>query len=239
MTSIVISDLHLEETRPDIVRIFLDFLKKAASDAKALFILGDFFEAWVGDDDLTPFNLSIIKALKTATDRGLPIWIMHGNRDFLLGKKFLALTGCQLLPEEVVVDLGQKTLLMHGDTLCTDDIAYLKFRKKARSWLFQKLILWKSLEKRKAIAKRYREASIKHTSTQPDHIMDVTQTEVERVMQKHAVQHLIHGHTHREAIHTFTLNQQPATRTVLGPWHEAGKALLCHANGQQELITLT
>jgi UDP-2,3-diacylglucosamine hydrolase len=236
---IFISDLHLDESHPNMTALFLKFLTGITSAADGLYILGDFFETWIGDDNLSPFNQSIIFALKTATTKGLKIYIMHGNRDFLLGRKFMQMTGCQLLPDEYVVNLfGSPTLLMHGDTLCTSDIAYLKFRKKARCWLIQKLFLLKSLQKRLSIAARYRQASQMHIATLADDIMDVTQAEVERVMQKHKVQHLIHGHTHREAVHSFQLNHQPATRTVLGAWHTRGSALVCDAAGKRELITI-
>ena len=165
--------------------------------------------------------------------------MIHGNRDFLLGKKFFRETSCQLLPDEHVINLyGSPTLLMHGDTLCTRDKAYLKFRKKARNWFFQKIFLFKSLKKRRAISEKYREASKAYTSTAPDNIMDVTQEEVIRVMKKHHVQYLIHGHTHREAIHQFQLNNKTATRTVLGAWHECGSVLICDASGKQEMIKL-
>jgi len=237
---IFISDLHLEERQPDITALFFQLLAQAIQEAEALYILGDFFEVWIGDDDLTAFNQSIIAALKKATDQGLPIYVMHGNRDFLIGKKFLQMTGCKLLPDETVITLyGVPTLLMHGDTLCTDDIAYLKFRKRARNWLFQKLFLFKSLAKRQAIATRYRKASQAHIAAVPDHIMDVTQAEVERVIRKHGVQHLIHGHTHREAVHVFQMDQKSVTRTVLGAWHGGGSALVCHENGTNELTHLT
>lgn len=239
MTSFFISDLHLDEQRPDIAAIFLNFLKNDASAAKELYILGDFFEAWIGDDDLSPFNQMIITALRKATEQGLPIYMMHGNRDFLLGKNFMKATGCQLLPDEAVINLhGVPTLLMHGDSLCTLDVKYLKFRKKSRTWLYKKLVSFKSLESRRAIAEKMRAASREHTKTTSEYIMDVTQTEVERIMQKHKVQHLIHGHTHREAVHRFHLNDAPATRTVLGPWHVLGSALVCEANGKKELVVI-
>lgn len=239
MSILFISDLHLDKNHSDIAEIFQRFLSQQAKHAKALYILGDFFEAWIGDDDLTDFNKSIIKALKDSTDSGLPIYFMHGNRDFLIGKKFSQATGCKLLPEEYVVDIyGTPTLLMHGDTLCTRDVKYLKFRKKVRCWLVQKFILLKSLEKRRAIADHYRAGSKSHVAMLPDNIMDVTQEEVERVMKKHQVQHLIHGHTHRQAVHTFELNHKLATRTVLGAWHEFGNVLVCDESGKQEFVIL-
>lgn len=239
MKTLFISDLHLEEQRPDITDIFLKFLREGTQDAQALYILGDFFEAWIGDDDLSPFNLRIINALQQRVQQGLPIYVTHGNRDFLLGKKFLRRSGCQLLPDEHVINLyGTPTLLMHGDTLCTLDTNYLAFRKKTRKWWVKKLILLKSLKKRQAMAAKMRSASKKHVSTAPDYVMDVTQSEVESVMKKHGVQHLIHGHTHREAVHPFTLNGAAATRTVLGAWHEKGSVLICEANGNKNLQSI-
>lgn len=238
MTVIFISDLHLEEKTSAITEIFLRFLNTLQPNVKALYILGDFFESWIGDDDLTPFNLKIINALKQKTQQGLPIYFLHGNRDFLLGKKFFKATGCILLPDEIVIEIeGNKILLMHGDTLCTEDKAYLKFRKKARNKFIQWLFLWKSLAKRKAIANQYRQASQKYIATAPDHIMDVTQAEVMRVMQKHQVQQLIHGHTHRQAIHEFTLDGKPASRSVLGAWHHEGNGLVYDA-GKGHFIVL-
>lgn len=240
MLKIFISDLHLEEKRLDIAEIFFKFIEKEAIKAQALYILGDLFESWIGDDDLTPFNQSIIDALKKATSRGLPIYLMHGNRDFLLGKNFLKATGCQLLKEEEVILINHTpTLLLHGDTLCTEDVQYLKFRKKARSFWFKKCVLLKSLQKRREMANAYREKSKMHTSSTPDYIMDVTQSAVMNVMKKYSVQHLIHGHTHREAVHHFSLNDKDATRTVLGAWHSDGSALICKENGQQELIHIS
>src|SRR5579872_1120563 len=239
MINALISDLHLEESNPHIADIFKKFLKDCTSSASALYILGDFFERWLGDDDLTPFNRMIINALSEATNKGLPVYFTHGNRDFLIGRKFLRMTGCQLLPDEFVTPIfGTPILLMHGDTLCTQDVNYLKFRKKSRSFLFKFLMKIYPLEKRRAMADRYRKASKMHISQLPEHIMDVTQSEVERVMKKHHVLHLIHGHTHRPFVHHFELNGQKATRTVLGAWHEQGNALICHANGQQEMIDL-
>jgi UDP-2,3-diacylglucosamine hydrolase len=237
MTTYVISDLHLSEDHPDMKDLFFNFLRNEAIHAKTLYILGDFFESWIGDDDRSIFNEEIKHALKKASLNGLSIFFMHGNRDFLIGKRFLKETGCTLLPDEHLTSLyGIPMLFMHGDTLCTEDVKYLKFRKKARNWWIQKLFLLKSLKKRQALAKQYRAASLEHISTLPDRIMDVTQSEVERVMLKHKVLHLIHGHTHRKAIHPFYLKGKLATRTVLGAWHEKGNALLCHSNGKREFI---
>lgn len=239
MINLFVSDIHLEENRPDITEIFFRFLSQEIKHADALYILGDFFEAWIGDDNLTDFNCQVMNALSSVTQTGFPIYLMHGNRDFLLGKKFLHATGCRLIPDEYVINLaGTPTLLMHGDTLCTADTAYLKFRKKSRNWFIQQLFLMKSLKKRQAVAADMREKSKLYTSTASDKIMDVTQAEVERVMLKHHVNHLIHGHTHRPAVHHFELNNQPATRTVLAAWHEHGSVLVCDDTGKQEMVVL-
>ncbi|MES2218549.1 MAG: UDP-2,3-diacylglucosamine diphosphatase [Pseudomonadota bacterium] len=239
MNTVFISDLHLAENQPVIADIFLRFLQREARSAGSLYILGDFFEAWVGDDDLTAFHLVIIAALRAATESGLPIYLMHGNRDFLLGRRFLNATGCRLLPDEYVLNLvNGPVLLMHGDTLCTADTAYLKFRKKSRNWFMQKLFLCKSLAKRQAIAARMREQSKLHTSNAPEYLMDVTQAEVERVMAKHQVKKLIHGHTHRPAVHEFSLGDMAVTRTVLPAWHEKGNMLVVGADGLQESVDL-
>lgn len=239
MSNIVISDLHLEESHPAMVDLFLRFLKEIARKDNTLYILGDFFEVWIGDDDLTRFNLSVMNALQCAIKQGLSIYFMHGNRDFLIGKRFIKATGCTLLPDEYVINLyGTPTLLMHGDTLCIDDIKYIQFRKKMRNWLVKKLILMLPIEKRRSGAKHFREKSKAHLSMTADYITDVNQHEVERVMLKHGVQYIIHGHTHRKAVHEFTLNNAPATRTVLGAWHDRGSALICERNSNQ-LIEIT
>lgn len=234
-----ISDLHLEENTPKIGQIFLNFLQSISHKSNKLYILGDFFESWIGDDDLTSFNQMIIDALSKANAAGLSIYFMHGNRDFLIGRKFLKSTGCTPLPDEYVVNLeGTPTLLMHGDTLCTLDTKYLKFRKKARSWWYKFLVSLKSLNARRAIAAKMRAKSKEYTRSTASYIMDVTQSEVELRMHHHSVQHLIHGHTHKQSVHHFELNQKPATRTVLGAWHENGNALKFD-EGKQEFIILS
>ncbi len=241
MIKIFISDLHLEERHLESAELFFALLQAAiTARIDSLFILGDLFEAWIGDDDLSAFNVSVMKHLRQASDQGMSIYLMHGNRDFLIGKSFLKNSGCKLLPDEQVIDLfGTQTLLMHGDTLCTHDKKYLKFRKKSRHWFFQTLFLLKSLRKRHIIAKRYRQASSQYTRTAPAHIMDVTQDEVRRVMQKHKVQHLIHGHTHRPFLHHLQLHTLPATRTVLGPWHNTGSILIYKENAEPILSEFT
>lgn len=239
MTTLFIADLHLEEARPDISAIFFKFLKEEAVAAKALYILGDLFEVWIGDDDTSAFNQSVIQALRQTANRGTAVYFMRGNRDFLIGKRFRREAGCHILPDEQLINLGgQPTLLMHGDTLCTRDEKYLRFRKKSRNFLVQKLFLLKPLAKRKEMAQQARKTSYDHTRSAAPEIMDVTQSEVERVMLKHQTTRLIHGHTHRPAVHEFSLDGQIATRTVLAPWHERGSALLCHEDGKQDIIEL-
>lgn len=224
-----ISDLHLDPSQSEIVDLFLKFLIKCHQDVDALYILGDFFETWIGDDDTNEFNLTIIKALHEATQKGLPIYFLHGNRDFLIGKKFLKQTGCTLLDEETVIDLyGVRVLLMHGDTLCTLDENYQKARKKLRNPIVQQIFLSLPLKLRRLIATKMRAKSATYTQTTSKHLMDVTQTEVYNKLQKHNSQLIIHGHTHKPGIHS--------DRIVLGAWHNTGNGLMWHANGKKYLI---
>jgi UDP-2,3-diacylglucosamine hydrolase len=239
--TLFISDLHLEAERPAITQLFLNVLADAGESIDALYILGDLFEAWIGDDDDTPFHRQIINALKAATQKGLPIYFMPGNRDFLIGHRFLAATGCQLLPDEKKITLyGTPVLLMHGDTLCTRDEAYLKWRKKARNrFLHTLLFLILPLSWRRKMAEKMRAASAQHTKKVTKDIMDVTQEEVERLMQQHHVHTLIHGHTHRPNIHALTINGAPAKRIVLDAWHDHGSVLSWDETGNIELKTLS
>ena len=235
-----ISDLHLEVDRPDITKLFFEFLQVVIAHASALYILGDLFESWVGDADRTPFNEQIKQALRRVTDHGVPVFLMHGNRDFLLGRSFMRATGCQLLNDHTVIQLhGQPTLLMHGDLLCTDDIAYQMFRRKSRNRLYQMLFLAKPLIKRHAIADNLRSISRRETSTKPDHIMDVNEAETLRVIRKYKVVQLIHGHTHRPKVHELQLDEQKVKRYVLGAWHDGGHVLACPPNQSYKLTEFT
>ena len=232
-----ISDLHLEENHPECAHKFLHFLNTCDSTVDAIYILGDLFELWIGDDDHTDFNNSLIRALKNVT-QALPIYILHGNRDFLIGTHFLEKTGCQLLSDETVIMLYDiPVLLMHGDTLCTGDIAYLKARKKMRNRFLQTIFLSCPLSLRKKIANYLRTTSKRYTATTLPHIMDVTQEAVMRVMQKHKSHHLVHGHTHKPGLHHFVFDHVQATRFVLGAWHHHGNALKWDMLGNKELIT--
>lgn len=234
-TTLFISDLHLDENHPEITACFLRLLAACDASVDALYILGDMFEAWIGDDDHTPFHRQIIAALRSVTSKGIPVYFMYGNRDFLIGKEFLRETGCRLLPDEAKINLyGTPVLLMHGDTLCTQDLAYMKARKKARNILWQKLFLILPLSLRKRIANGMRMKSTAYTRTAPAEIMDVTQDEIQRVMRKHGVAFLIHGHTHKPAFHDFVLDQSNAQRIVLGAWHERGNVLIWDDSGKKQ-----
>ncbi|MBX3708892.1 MAG: UDP-2,3-diacylglucosamine diphosphatase [Gammaproteobacteria bacterium] len=235
--TIFISDLHLDESRPQIAQLFLTWLHTTDSCVDALYILGDLFEAWIGDDDNTLFHREIIHAIAKASQNGLPIYFVHGNRDFLIGKKFLCESGCKLLPDETEIQLYNMTvLIMHGDMLCTKDTSYLRARKLLRNCFLQKLFLFLPLSIRRKIANKLRKKSFKHTANTPMETMDVTQEEVETIMKKHHVQCLIHGHTHRPGFHHFSLNNLPASRVVLDAWHEHGNMLVWDEFGKKELI---
>lgn len=225
-----ISDLHLDEKRPAISQAFFHYLECLPEDTEALYILGDFFEVWVGDDDDLPFHQAIMAKLKEKTAAGLPIFFMHGNRDFLVGKYFELKTGCILIPDPLVIDYQQKAyLLMHGDLLCTEDAAYQSFRAYMRNPETQAQLLKKTLAERRLIASQLRANSQAENSNKAEDIMDVTQAEVERLMQEYGINTLIHGHTHRPAIHDFTMQEKPAQRIVLGDWHTSGwEAVINH-----------
>ena len=227
MATLFISDLHLEPTRPGITALFLDFLEQRARHAEALYILGDLFEAWIGDDDDAELGGMVADALRTLTRQGVPTYFMHGNRDFLLGERFAAASGMQLLPESVVIDLaGERVLLLHGDTLCTDDVEYQAFRAQVRDPAWRARILALPLAPRRALASQMRETSRQAARQKAADIMDVNPTAVDQALRAHRVRRLIHGHTHRPAIHHWTLDGQSATRAVLGDWYNQGSVLV-------------
>lgn len=221
MTTLFISDLHLEESRPDITDAFLAFLKDRAMGVERLYILGDFFEAWIGDDERTPLQQTVAAALKEVSESGTDIFLMHGNRDFLIGEDFCNRAGATLLDDPTVVDLyGTPTLLMHGDSLCTADVEYQKFRANMRNPQWQQMILARPLEDRQQMARQLREISMAKNQGKAETIMDVTPEEVIKEMEAHGVQRLIHGHTHRPAIHELQANGKDARRIVLGDWDQ-------------------
>ena len=219
----LISDLHLETSRPDLCQAFLHFLTTTASEASALYILGDFFNVWIGDDDTSPLNLEISQALLAYAARGTAVYLMHGNRDFLLGESFARACGAILIPDPFVLHHGGNAfLLSHGDALCTRDSEYQQFRAMVRNPQWQAAILAKSLDERRAFAVQARAQSISMSSNKAEDIMDVSPDAVVSLMQTHAVTTLIHGHTHRPAVHTLNLDNIAAKRVVLGDWGSLG-----------------
>lgn len=230
--TLFIADLHLDARRPALVERCLAFLQERATNAEALFILGDFFEAWIGDDEDHPVVLQIKQSLKQLSEQGTQVAFMHGNRDFLVGEQFAADTGCQLLPEAHVIDLyGEPTLLMHGDTLCTADMGYQILRTQLRHPDWQQMFLAKSLAERREMAQALRLQSQEAMKEKAENIMDVAQEAVEARMREYGVRQLIHGHTHRPAVHEFILDEDNARRVVLADWYETGSALSATPQG--------
>lgn len=239
MTTLLISDLHLDPARPEITALFMTFLSGPARRARALYILGDLFEAWVGDDDDGELGAEVARGLSRVATSGVPVYLMHGNRDFLIGMEFAGRCGATLLDDPCVEPIaGEPTLLMHGDKLCTDDHEYQRWRARVRSPEWQRDFLGLPLAQRRRVAAEMRAASREHTAGAPEAIMDVNVRAVERTMREHGVRRLIHGHTHRPAVHTFDLNGEPAERIVLGDWYEQGSVLRCDESGCR-LQTLT
>lgn len=226
--ALLISDLHLCAERPHITTLLLDFLQREAQNAEALYILGDLFEYWAGDDDRdTPFHRMIIEAFRTLSDSGTAIYLMHGNRDFLLGPEFAAAAGITLLGDPIIVHLyGQRALLTHGDLMCTDDLAYQKFRDQVRSPAWQRAFLAQPLELRKTQIEALRMRSEHEKAYKPDAIMDVNPEAINALLRAHDYPPLlIHGHTHRPAKHHLEVDGRPCTRWVLGDWDITGNRL--------------
>jgi UDP-2,3-diacylglucosamine hydrolase len=224
--TLLISDLHLDAAQPAIARQCLAFLEGEARTADALYILGDLFEVWLGDDDPDPAAREIVAALRRLVEAGVPCRVMHGNRDFLIGERFCAETGATLLADGTVVEHhGTRALLMHGDLLCTDDRGYQRLRRVVRNpvvrWLFRNL----GLGQRRAIARRLRAGSRQHVGMTAPEIMDVNATAVAQALRSSGVATLIHGHTHRPAVHALEIDGRPAQRIVLGDWHAQGSVL--------------
>ena len=226
--ALFISDLHLSAEGPDRLQLFLHFLRSRAASADSLYILGDLFDAWLGDDDQQPIAMEVKQALRQLRERGTELKVMHGNRDFLLGEGFCEASGAELISDPCLIDLyGIPTLLMHGDLLCTDDQEYQAFRKQIRSAEFASHFLSMTIAQRIAVAQEYRAKSGEANAQKSEDIMDVNQQAVERTLQQHRAQRLIHGHTHRPADHRFTLDNQTITRHVLGEWHGDHAEIVC------------
>jgi UDP-2,3-diacylglucosamine hydrolase len=230
-----ISDLHLSENTPSVTEGFFEFLKTAAQELSHLYILGDLFEAWVGDDDDSQHAMSVMQKINHATRNGLEIFFIHGNRDFLCGQKFAEQSNLTLLPDPFFLNFfDQKIALSHGDNFCTEDLEYIKFKKEVRSEKWQQEFLQKPLDDRLNIASNMRDASQKNNSNKDISIMDVTPNAIQEFFVEHRIDLLIHGHTHRPNTHQIN----SGTRIVLGDWHKTGWCLMLDEQ-QQELKEFT
>ena len=220
MSTLFISDLHLDSKRPNVINFFINFLNNLSHDIKAIYILGDFVEYWVGDDDPAVGLQEVFKLIKKISKK-IDIYFMHGNRDFMISKKYCEENGMKLLDDPTIINLyNRKILLMHGDTLCIDDKEYQKFRHMVRSEEWQKEMLKKSLSERLLLAKNLREKSKNETYNKDEFIMDVNSEEVKKIILNYNVDILIHGHTHRPNIHKILCNGKEVKRIVLGDWYD-------------------
>jgi UDP-2,3-diacylglucosamine hydrolase len=237
--TLFVSDLHLSGGEPESAARFFRFLGETAAQGQALYILGDLFEAWVGDDDLEdPLHTTVARALHDLVALGIPIFVMHGNRDFLIGEGFCRASGAQLLPEPSVIDLfGIPTLLLHGDSLCTDDTPYQQMRTQVRNPAWQQAMLARPLEERRLIGRQLRAQSEVAKDGKSMAIMDVNAEAVAAAFVKSGCRRLIHGHTHRPAHHVHHMEGQPCERWVLPDWYTSGGYLRCDSSGC-ELIFL-
>lgn len=228
-----IGDLHLDPARPGMIEVFEDFCAGPARRAQALYILGDLFEVWIGDDDDDPQLARVLDAIATLTGAaGIPAWFQVGNRDFLVGHGFHRRTGLQPLPDEQVIDLfGRATLLCHGDTLCTDDFDYQRFREMVRDSAWQQEFLAQSLAERRHLAENLRRDSGEAMSGKDEAAMDVNAEAVADAVRRHGAQCLIHGHTHRPGMHTIEVDGRPVERWVLGDWYREASMLVADRTG--------
>jgi UDP-2,3-diacylglucosamine hydrolase len=237
MSELFVSDLHLDAQSAAANERFLAFLTQEAAQARVLYILGDLFEAWIGDDDPDPVKGHICDGLRGLTDRGVPCFVLHGNRDFLLGDRFAARTGCRLLPDPVIATFDEeRVLLTHGDALCVDDHPYQELRTTVRAPVWQQRFLKLPLSSREVLAGQVRRGSQAHTSRTIPYVMDVNAAAVAAVWRS-GVSRIIHGHTHRPGIHSAEFDGRPVERIVLGAWYEQGSYLV-RESGRYELRTL-
>ena len=235
--SLFISDLHLAPERPEIISLFEKFVDNIASNADTLYILGDFLEYWIGDDDKTHGLEPVFLALQRLHQSGTKIRLMHGNRDFLIGQKLAERCHFDIIDDPSMEQLDETgVLLMHGDLLCTDDVAYQDFRRKVRNKTLQRIYLLMPLFIRERIARSLRDTSEKATADKPEDIMDVNQQAVEDAIRKSGAGLLIHGHTHRPGIHEFELDGRKVKRIVLGDWYRDGNYLRINESGEFELV---
>lgn len=238
VTTLFISDLHLDASRPGVTRLFLDFLDAEAYPAEALYILGDLFEAWLGDDDPDPHHARVAEALAAVADAGTPVYFLVGNRDFLLGEDYAQRAGMKLLAEPQRLNLyDTPTVIMHGDVLCTDDSEYQNFRRMVRNPAWQREFLAKPLAARQALVAQAREHSQNRGKTLAPDITDVNAAAVAEMFREYDVPRLIHGHTHRPAIHRLEVDGKARERIVLGDWYTQGSVLRVDESGA-DLVTL-
>jgi len=237
MPTLFISDLHLEDSRPEAQRWLYALLAGPARRADALYVLGDLFEFWIGDDALSPAAVELAPRMAELSASGVPCFFIHGNRDFLLGPGYAEKAGLQLLPETCVVDLYDRpTLVLHGDTLCTEDRVYQAFRRQSRDPAWQAAVLAKSVEERLSLALAARDASRKHMGSMSEDIMDVNEKAVLDGFKRHRVNRMIHGHTHRPAFHRHELGAgMTGERIVLADWYRSGSYLEVSADGVHSL----
>ena len=232
MTTLFISDLHLDASRPAITRLFVEFVESEASKADALYILGDLFEAWIGDDAPGEVGDAVADALAALHARGVPTFYIHGNRDFLLGDAYARRARMTLLPDPSVVRVeGEDVLLMHGDSLCTDDRTYQQFRTQVRDPRWQRQFLARPVEERQQFAAQARAESQRYTRSANDALMDVNPGAVVDALRRSAMRRMIHGHTHRPARHEVDVDAKSAERIVLGDWYEQGSVLRVTPDG--------
>jgi UDP-2,3-diacylglucosamine hydrolase len=238
MARIFVSDVHLDASAPDASEQFFEFLRVQCAGVDALYILGDLFEVWVGDDDPDPEKARVVSALRSLTDSGVAAFVIHGNRDFLLGRQFCDQAGVRLLQDPVVIELdGERVLVTHGDALCTDDHAYQELRSAVRTADWQKRFLSLPFDVRDRFANRARKGSKAHNARTAPKIQDVNDAAVETAYRTARVRRIIHGHTHRPGIHDTIVDGEPAQRIVLGAWYEEGSYLF-YENGAYDLRTL-
>jgi UDP-2,3-diacylglucosamine hydrolase len=232
VVTLFISDLHLCAERPQKLALLKKLLRGPAKNADSLYILGDLFEAWAGDDDITPPHEEIINELADYTKSGSKLYIMRGNRDYLISQKFADKTGGQLLDDETPITLnGEKVLLMHGDTLCMEDVKYQIFRGIVNNAYSRNIFMCFPYSLRTRVWHKIRSATKKSAQKKSEYLIDVSQDAVEKVMKKHDVLFLIHGHTHRQAVHEFKLDGKDATRIVLGDWIQEDSVLVSNKDG--------
>lgn len=234
MRHLFISDLHLGDHNPHLEQLFNAFMAQLPRSSDKLFILGDFFEVWIGDDATLPLSERVIKQLRSFTDQGGEGYFIHGNRDFLIGEQFAEQTGLELLSEPYPIELnGQTCCLLHGDSLCTDDVDYQAFKQMVRGAEWQAEFLAKSVSEREAIAQALREKSQESMQAKAEDIIDANEVAISELFVDSGVDIMIHGHTHRQNIHTYEINDKTVQRIVLGDWGETGNVLVVDSEASQ------